>query len=139
MNNTPDCWQRLARLFQVFELPTGDLPVHLAMAMPDEALTRLAGFPAAALPSSGRIASGRGRTAEMCAASALGEAVELVSCCAWGDEAVIEATEADLGPAALRPEDLNGFTEEQIGERRWFQSIYNMPGNWALSTGFTGK
>ena len=120
MNGAHSHWQRLKTLFQVFELPSGGMPVRLAIAMAADELTSLTGFPQAALPASGRVASGRGMTAETCAASALGEAAELVSCCAWGDERIVTATEAELGPSALLPEALNGWSEAQLGDRaRW--------------------
>lgn len=118
--NSQELWQRLKTLFQVIDLPSGAMPIRLAIALPGDVLTGLPGFPEAALPTSGRLASGRGLTPEICVASALGEAAELASCCAWGDEKFVTATEAELGPAALLPEALNGWSEAQLRDRtRW--------------------
>ena len=56
--------------------------------------------------------------------SALGEAVELVSCCAWGDEPLIHASARELGPAALSPTLLNGFSPQQLAERESWNARY---------------
>jgi ribosomal protein S12 methylthiotransferase accessory factor len=124
MNDARQPWHRLENLFEVIELPATQSPVRLAIAMPSGALRRLPGFPSAALPESGRVASGRGLTAETCRASALGEAAELVSCCAWGDEPLVRATEAELGPAAISPELLTGWSEAQIDEREEWNACH---------------
>jgi len=103
-------------LFDLVELPQQG-PVHLAVALPGGELRALPGFPAAALPESGRVASGRGLAAAACRRSCLGEAVELASCCAWGDETLVRAREEELGAAAVPPEALNGFSTAQLAER----------------------
>src|SRR5688500_10311657 len=113
-----------ADLFEVVSLPVGDAPLSLAVALPGPALMRMPGFPQAALPQSGRVASGRGLTAERCRASAFGEAVELVSCCAWGSEALVTARDRELGPAALSPRVLNGFSQGQMDGRATWNSRY---------------
>jgi ribosomal protein S12 methylthiotransferase accessory factor len=78
------------------------------------------GFPRAALPESGRVASGRGLTIEASRRSCLGEAVELASCCDWGDRELVRASADELGLAALSPATLNGFTAEQLrGREDW--------------------
>jgi ribosomal protein S12 methylthiotransferase accessory factor len=108
---------RAAVLFDLVELPTMDIPARFAVALPGETLLKMRGFPQAALPEAGRMASGRGASAEECRVSCLGEAVELVSCCAWGDESLVTGTEHEVGPAALLPEALNGFTDAQLDRR----------------------
>lgn len=114
----------VAGLFDLLPLPPGNGPVQLALALPGERLSALPGFPEAALPTTGRVASGRGLTPEACRTSALGEAIELVSCCAWADEPLVRATEAELGPVALSPEALNGFSDAQIDERDAWNETY---------------
>ena len=114
----------LDELFEFIPLDGGDAPVWLGIAIPSRHLTSLPGFPEAALPQSGRVASGRGFTSALARASALGEAAELVSCCAWGDEALIVATADELGPAALLPEALNGFSDWQIAQRHDWNRRY---------------
>jgi len=104
-------------LFDVITLPGPSGPVHLGVAFPTDRLVSFPNFTPAAMPMSGRVASGRGLDQETCFASCLGEAVELVSCCAWGDEELVVATAAELGPAALLPEKLNGFSVAQIETR----------------------
>jgi ribosomal protein S12 methylthiotransferase accessory factor len=105
-----------APAFEIIELPPHG-PAHVAIALPGPSLRALPGFPAAALPESGRIASGRGLSRESCLRSALGEAAELASCCDWGDDRPLLATEAELGPDALSPAALNGFTADQLARR----------------------
>lgn len=107
----------LAGLFEVVELPDDGGPVRCAAALPGERLRALPGFPVAATPEAGRLASGRGLTKAAARRSALGEAAELVSACAWGDEAVVAATMAAIGPAAIAPAALTGFTARQLAAR----------------------
>ncbi|MFM9857243.1 YcaO-like family protein [Pseudoxanthobacter sp. M-2] len=104
-------------LFEVVDLPDTGGPVRCAVALPGERLRALPGFPVAATPEAGRLASGRGLTVAAARRSALGEAAELVSACAWGDEAVVTATMAAIGPAALAPAALTGFTARQLAAR----------------------
>jgi len=107
-------------MFQVVPLPVADTPLFFAIALPGASLMNAPAFPQACLPESGRVASGRGATAELCRASAIGEAAELVSCCEWGTELLLTATDAELGPAALIPEALNGFSDRQLeGREAW--------------------
>lgn len=104
-------------LFEVVDLPETGGPVRCAVALPGEGLRALPGFPVAATPEAGRLASGRGLTVAAARRSALGEAAELVSACAWGDETVVTATMAAIGPAAISPAALTGFTAQQLAGR----------------------
>jgi ribosomal protein S12 methylthiotransferase accessory factor len=106
-----------AALFDVVPLPGDGGPAHFAIALPGAALRSMPGFPAAASPESGRVANGRGLDAEQCRKSCLGEAAELVSCTAWGDEPLVTASLAEMGPAGLSPRALNGFTQGQLRRR----------------------
>lgn len=116
--------KRGGRLFDIVELPTGKAPVKLAIAIPRPELTSLPGFPAASLPHFGRVASGRGLGRAECQKSALGEAAELVSCCAWGDEDLITAHEDELGLTVVSPDALNGFTSDQLRDRQAWNVRY---------------
>jgi ribosomal protein S12 methylthiotransferase accessory factor len=114
----------LEALFEVVALPRAEGPVRCAIALPGDRLRALPGFPAAATPEAGRLASGRGLGAAACRRSALGEAAELASGCAWGDEATVAATITEIGPAAISPAALTGFTPRQLAgrdawNRRW--------------------
>ncbi|MER8911122.1 YcaO-like family protein [Mesorhizobium sp. M0854] len=105
---------RVGELFNVINLPVTDVPVRFAIAIPNNALLQLPMIPRAAMPQTGRLASGRGLSIDDCRASCLGEAAELFSCCSWGDEPAITATVDEIGPAAITPESLNGFSADQI-------------------------
>jgi ribosomal protein S12 methylthiotransferase accessory factor len=107
----------VAHLFDVVDLPLPQAPVAIAMAIPGGRLRARRGFPPAALPQSGRIASGAGFSREKARRSALGEAVELASSCAWGDEPATIASETELGEAALPARALLGITQRQYDER----------------------
>jgi ribosomal protein S12 methylthiotransferase accessory factor len=117
-SNHDERHMRLDDFYDVVLLPTGPEPIHLAVALPNDHYRAMPHFPRAALPESGRVASGRGLTQEACRQSCLGEAAELVSCCAWGDEPVITATARALGSRALPVRALDGFSAAQIAGRR---------------------
>ena len=116
-NKDTDRLAKAATLFDAIELPNGGGPAHFAVALPGKRLRQMPGFPDAALPEAGRMASGRGLDAQQCRASVIGEAVELASSCAWGNERLVSASLKEIGPAALPPDALNGFTRSQIDER----------------------
>lgn len=95
-----------------------DCPVFFSFACPTpEVLAAWPNFPKAATPEGGRVANGRGLSPEACSLSCLGEAVELASCCAWGDEPTIVAGMEELGPQVLSPIDLCGFSRAQLDAR----------------------
>ena len=106
-----------ARLFEVVDLPDDGGPVRCAVAFPGDRLRAWPGFPAASTPEAGRLASGRGLSAVAARRSALGEAAELASACAWGDEALVTATMAAIGPAAIPPAALTGVSARQVAGR----------------------
>lgn len=103
--------------FHIVPMPSA-APVHICAALPNaRALERWPDFPAAAMPASGRVANGCGLTEAASQRSAIGEAVELLKSCCWGDEPVIRCTVKELAGRAIRPEDLNGFSRRQINSR----------------------
>ena len=108
---------RLDDFYDIILLPTGPEPIHLAVALPNGRYRAVPHFPRAALPESGRVPSGRGLTKEACRQSCLGEAAELVSCCAWGNEALVTATARALGSQALPIWALDGLSPAQIAAR----------------------
>src|SRR5438045_9594052 len=83
---------RVGELFDVIDLPVMDVPAHFAIAIPNDALLRMPAAPHAAMPETGRLASGRGLSIDDCRASCLGEAAELFSCCSWGGEPSVTGT-----------------------------------------------
>lgn len=108
----------LAPAFDLIGLPPADCPVHCCVLMPNaEARRRWPGWPAAATPERGRAACGRGTSRAASRRSGLGEAAELGSAAAWGDEAVIMAAVGEAGGGALTPAALNGLSAEQVAAR----------------------
>lgn len=95
-----------------------DMPGRFAFCIPTiDALNRWADYPVAALPGKGRAGSGRGLSQQECEQSGLGEAIELASVCAWGDEPLIRASAAELGETAIAPPAVAGFGQTQITQR----------------------
>ncbi len=111
-------YRELSTCFDLLPVTRAGDPCHYAFCLPNQqALARWPDFPAVARPSAGRVAAGRGVDADQCAASALGEAVELASACVWGDEALVQASLADLGDTAWTPKVLLGFSDAQMQAR----------------------
>jgi ribosomal protein S12 methylthiotransferase accessory factor len=108
---------RLGKLFDVIDLPAPDVPACFSIALPSDTLLDMPLAPRAAMPETGRMASGRGWSVADCHASCLGEAAELFSCCEWGNEFLVTATAAEIGPAAITPDALNGFGRSQLLQR----------------------
>lgn len=112
----PPDWRlgHLESFFDILAMPSGPL-VQLCAVVPNaRALQKWPSFPAAALPASGRVATGCGLTRAASRRSGMGEAVELMKSCVWGDEPLISASANALGPRALRPDRLNGFSDRQM-------------------------
>lgn len=109
---------KLAAFFEQIEVKPDGCPAFFAIALPLARLTaQWPNFPVAATPQGGRMANGRGLTQAACAASCLGEAAELSSCCAWGDEKFVRASAVELGADALSPDRLLGLTSAQFSAR----------------------
>jgi len=110
--------ENLKGFFNVIELKLDDCPAWFSIALPSpRTLVEWPDFPPAAMPERGRAANGRGLTRALCLASCLGEAAELASCCAWGEETLIFASAAELGSRAVPAGDLVGLTPEQYAAR----------------------
>jgi ribosomal protein S12 methylthiotransferase accessory factor len=111
-------------IFDVVMLTEAHDLAHLAIALPNGRYRENSALPKAALPEAGRVASGRGTTLDICRHSCMGEAAEMLSACFWGDETLIAASAAELGPQALSIPALNGFTDAQIEERHTWNGGY---------------
>jgi ribosomal protein S12 methylthiotransferase accessory factor len=111
-------------IFDIVVLTEGHAPAQLAVALPNDRYRSDSALPQAALPEAGRLASGRGTTLHACRHSCMGEAAEMVSTCAWGDEPLLTASATELGPQALSVCALNGFTDAQLNERDSWNRIY---------------
>jgi ribosomal protein S12 methylthiotransferase accessory factor len=144
---------KMAAFFEQIEVRPDGCPAFFSIALPSARLTaQWPDFPVAATPQGGRMANGRGLTQAACAASCLGEAAELASCCAWGDERFVWASALELGVDALTPERLLGLTPRQFAARdawneRWgafdwrpVQSAPDAPLDWmAVQEANTGE
>jgi ribosomal protein S12 methylthiotransferase accessory factor len=94
-------------------------PVYCLAALPRQGTVRGAGWlPPAARPESRRAALGKGRSAEAAAFSCLGEAVELISACRWGDEPIVRASAADLQGRSVALCELLLISDRQYAERQ---------------------
>ena len=108
--------------YQLIDLPNDDCPVHLAMAMPiggdGGGNVRAAGFlPPAARMGTGRTPSGRGLSVERAHISALGEAAQLVSSCAWGDEEIVKSHFDKLTGSKFLPNEILMISDDQFSTR----------------------
>lgn len=113
-----DVFDDLAPYFDRLDVtPSGHIG-HFAFVIPnDAASSRWPDYPIAARIESGRAASGRGLSAAECLTSGLGEAIELASACEWKDDELLQASLRDLGPAAIAPDVLLGFSKHQVARR----------------------
>ncbi|CAN5205440.1 hypothetical protein BH10PSE7_BH10PSE7_14180 [soil metagenome] len=117
--------EHLRGFYNFIDLELDDCPVRFSVVLPSErAIAEWTHFPIAALPRSGRVANGRGLTHAGCHASGLGEAVELASCCAWGDEPLVFASASQLGPRAISSKQVLGLTSAQYDARDTWNAEY---------------
>jgi len=70
-----------------------------------------------------RLGHGRGGSAAESRRRALGEMVELASCCAWGDEAIFDAPLARIAGRAWSPADVAGFADWQRRDRACWNKL----------------
>lgn len=119
----------LSSLFPFFDLIDAtppEYPGHFAFCIPsDAAYLQWPAYPISARPESGRAAAGRGMTLQSCRNSGVGEAIELASACAWGDEPTVCASMQELENTAIQVTQLLGFSSAQIQDRdRWNTSQF---------------
>lgn len=118
MVTTFSTFEHLETAFDFIDATPAHFPGRFSFCIPnDQAYKRWPNWPAAARPENGRAAAGRGLTWPECRMSGLGEAAELASVCAWGDETLISASARDLGAQALNATTLLGYSETQLVER----------------------
>jgi ribosomal protein S12 methylthiotransferase accessory factor len=75
------------------------------------------------------VSGGRGSTAVQARVGALGEAVERYSSLRHGDESVLRASYADLGPRALHPDACQLFDPRQFADRQRWNRLHGA-GHW---------
>jgi ribosomal protein S12 methylthiotransferase accessory factor len=111
--------------FEIIELPRSDCPLYFCMAIPvGGAEPGPSWLPAAARLGQNRGASGAGLSREEARMRCLGEAVELVSSCWWGDEPTVFASLDELGDQAIPVDKLFGFSDTQYTTRDEWNAKY---------------
>lgn len=115
--------------YRLIDLPDDDCPFHLAMAMPvggdGGGDFRAEGFlPPAARMGTGRTPSGRGLSVDQARTSALGEAAQLVSSCAWGNEDVVRSRFDQLTGTKFLPNELLMISDDQFTIRNTWNSVH---------------
>ncbi len=104
----------LDHFFDQIPMSPADWPMHVVAAVAGErTFQRWPDFPAAATLPRGRLGHGAGEDIASAVVRAVGELIEIASCCAPGDEAMILATPAELGGGAFDPVQLSGFSAAQ--------------------------
>ena len=112
-----DRLEALAPGFDTFMIGVGPA-AWVSVVVPRAGLiARCPSYPKAALPATGRVANGCGLDPDRTRISGLGEAVELASCCTWGDEMLVRARADDLPSGTMRPQEVTGFSPAQIRAR----------------------
>jgi len=108
----------LADSFEQFPLSPSDWPVHVTAAAAGPAtFRRWPDFPKSATMESGRLGHGRGADPADSLRRALGEMIEVASCCAWGNEAVFDAAFSEVADKAWGPAEIGGFADWQRRDR----------------------
>jgi ribosomal protein S12 methylthiotransferase accessory factor len=112
-----------------------DWPLHAcAVGAGTAAKARWPGLPKACTLDGGRAGHGAAATHDDALIRATAEFIEIASASAWGDEALVSATEKDLGPAAWTPAGLCGFSRDQIARRaEWNDALAGL--DWVPSQG----
>lgn len=126
--NTKISLDELRFSFDVFPLSGPDWPVVVMAAVADSRVkARWPAFPHAATVDSERLGHGRGWTVDQARLGAIGELVEIASCCDWGDLEVEMHAPRDLTKAAWGPEVLSGFSKAQRANRHaWNIRLANL-------------
>lgn len=108
----------LRALAELFRIETVEISAfaQISIAVPGDELRRPP-YPAAACPEAGRVGMGSAPDARQSQLAALCEAVELASCCVWGDEPILHLRATDLGPLAVPTGSILGFSASQIAAR----------------------
>lgn len=117
-SNIQSAIEKLPDCFEMLLLTPPDWPVVVSAALAEPQVVSVwPGFPTAAMVAAGRMGHGRGQSAAESWRSALGELVEIASCCDWGDLAVQRGTVREIGPGGWAPARLNGFSDSQRADR----------------------
>ena len=128
MNIGPDL-AKIAELFKPHFIHSPDLPVILSVVLPTPSAPQDTIIPHCALPEAGSIASGRGLSEQDTLRTALGEAVELVSCCRLGDE-MHSFDEIPTGERFLPTQDVFGFSPEQEAISNQWNDLWGDHDTW---------
>jgi ribosomal protein S12 methylthiotransferase accessory factor len=108
----------LERHFQQIRMSPPDWPRHVIAAFAGvEALETWPRFPQGATLAQQRLGHGAGEDVATARTRAVGELVEIASCCVWGDEDIRTAAQADLPGPSFAPAELSGFSAAQTADR----------------------
>lgn len=112
----------LEPFFEHVQLSPPGWPIMVAAAAAgDKAFRRWPDFPPVATVARGRLGHGRGADRQACRLRAMGEMIEIASCCPWGNEDIVQASPSDLGSSAWGPAQVSGFS---AGQRR-HRAVWN--------------
>ncbi len=115
-----------AEFFEEISISPPNWPVKCTVVLPRESTYKdLPSYPRAASPDQFRAANGRGMDDAACRRSGLGEAIELASACAWGNETLVEGRSEDLSGPAFSQVALSGFSADQIADRDIWNHHFN--------------
>lgn len=109
--------------FDCMTLSPSDWPVVVTAAIAAEhTIARWPNFPEAATLAQSRLGHGRGLDPTSALRAALGEMIEIASCCDWGDLDLVRETTKVIGQDGWAPELLNGFSASQQEDREKWNS-----------------
>ncbi len=113
----------LGRYFRQIRLSPEDWPLHVMAAVAGaEAIQMWPRFPPGATLAQRRVGHGAGEDVATARTRAIGELVEISSCCAWGDELIRTACRSDLQDLSFGPSELSGFSREQTANRDFWNT-----------------
>lgn len=113
----------LADSFDCMTLSPTDWPVIVTAAIAAErTIAKWPNFPDAATLARSRLGHGRGLETISALRAALGEMIEIASCCDWGDLDLLRETPKAIGQDGWAPELLNGFSALQYENRESWNS-----------------
>ncbi|MFN3972992.1 MAG: YcaO-like family protein [Gemmobacter sp.] len=113
----------LGQHFRQTRLSPKDWPLHVVAAVAGAEATEMwPSFPPGATLTQRRLGHGAGADVATARTCAVGELVEIASCCAWGDEVVLTARSSELQGISFGPVELCGFSSDQTANRDFWNT-----------------
>ncbi len=114
----------LERHFRQIRMSPPDWPRHVIAAIAGEdAIAQWPRFPKGATLAQHRLGHGAGEDVATARTRAVGELVEIASCCVWGDEDIRTAAQSDLPGQSFGPSELCGFSTAQTADRELWNRL----------------